>query len=378
VRLFPSLSPAAAAAAIFIVVILASACLSSCYLTTQGFRYLGLRLRAVPVDRILADPATDASVRALIDRASAARAFAISAIGLKNTRNFTSIVMVDSDHLATVVQACAELAFDRHLWSYPVVGKLPYRGYFDPDEAAKEAARLRKLGLDVLVRPVDAFSTLGAIADPLFSFMADYGEVDIASLVIHEMTHATIFVKGSSNSGANTEQFNEELATFVGQRASLLWMESVHGKDSAELREGRQARADATRFSLWLRATATELEGLYVSAIPDAEKRRRKAVIIAARAIAFKAEYDGLFVTDRFRAFPMERLDNAYLDLYRLYEGEIELYERYLDAVCGGDLRRFVNEVSRIAKAGKASWTAGGPKDIMRLELSSAVGGTTR
>jgi len=135
--------------------------LSSCYVTEQAAHYLALRSRAVPAAKALADPRTSPATKALLERAAEARAFAIGELGLKETKNYTSVVELDRDHLATVVSACAELSFDRYLWTYPVVGRLPYRGYFDHAEAEAEAARLRKLGLDVISRPVDAFSTLG-------------------------------------------------------------------------------------------------------------------------------------------------------------------------------------------------------------------------
>ncbi|HET7839789.1 MAG TPA: aminopeptidase, partial [Rectinemataceae bacterium] len=143
-------------AAILASLVLAAG-LSSCYVTSQASRYLAIRSRAVPVDRALADPRTPATLRALLDRAVAVRAFAESSIGLKRTRNFGSIVQLEGDHLASVVSACAELGFRRYLWTYPLVGRLPYRGYFDQAQADAEAARLKKLGLDVIVRPVDAF-----------------------------------------------------------------------------------------------------------------------------------------------------------------------------------------------------------------------------
>ncbi|MDP3178769.1 MAG: aminopeptidase, partial [Spirochaetaceae bacterium] len=210
---------------------LAAAFLStSCYVTEQGSRYLTLISRAVPVARALDDPKTDAALRDLIERAQAAARFAVDELGMKRTRNFSSIVELEGDRLATVVQACAELSFDRWLWSYPVVGKLPYRGYFDPEEARAEAARLKSLGKDVIVRPVDAFSSLGWLPDPLFSPMAAYDEAEVAELVIHEMMHATVFLKGN---GAGVEQFNEELATFVGREGAMLALASIHGPDSA-------------------------------------------------------------------------------------------------------------------------------------------------
>jgi len=335
--------------------------LSSCYLTEQASRYLALHGRAVPVATALADPRTSPAVRSFLERVARIRSFAEANFGLRQTKNYSSIVMLDSDRLATVVSACAELSFDTYEWSYPFLGKLPYRGYFDPKEAATEAARLRKAGWDVISRPVDAFSTLGWFSDPLFSFMASYGESDVADTIIHEMTHATIWSHGH-------DQFNEELATFVGGEGSLLYLASAYGPDSPELKRATEDRADAEAFSAWLRGTADELQTLYSSSLPPDEKRAQKAAIIAARAAAFKEQSSQLFHGDAYRTFPMDRLNNAYLDLYRLYEGEPDLYRDFYQKVCGSSMRRFIEAVSRIAKQG------GDPRVGMRRALASLPG----
>jgi predicted aminopeptidase len=344
---------------------LAALCLSSCYVTAQGFRYLSIRSRAQALDKALADPATSADERLLLERAKEARAFALSELNLRETKNYTSVVRLDADRLATVVQACAELSFDRHLWSYPVVGKLPYRGYFDPKDAQKEAARLKKEGFDVIARPVDAFSTLGWFADPLFSFMSSYGESDIADLVIHEMTHATVFLKGS---GGGAEQFNEELATFVGREGAILFLSKKYGPDSAEVKASRSKRRDAEAFSFYLAGTAKELETVYSSSASAQEKRERKAEVIAARAAQFRREYASLFEGADNKDFPMDRINNAYIDLYRLYEGETPLYRDYYEKVAGGDMKAFIGAVSRIAKE------KGDPKAAMRAQLAAKLG----
>jgi predicted aminopeptidase len=346
-----------------------SVLLSSCYVTAEGFRYLAIRSKAVGMDRALADPKTGPELRLLLERAKGARAFALAELGLKETRNYTSVVALDADRLATVVQACGELSFDRYLWSYPIVGRMPYRGYFDPKDAEKEAARLKKQGLDVIARPVDAFSTLGWFSDPLFSFMASYGEADIADLVIHEMTHATVFLKGSRVFGAaEASQFNEELATFVGRTGSLLYLERVHGADSPEVEAARADREDATAFASYLAGTAKLLETVYSSGASDAEKRSRKAGIIAARAEEYGKEYSSLFKGGNYRNFRMEKINNAYLDFYRLYEGESSLYRDFYQKVCGSDMKTFIATVARIAKA------RGDPKAEMRQELADAGG----
>jgi predicted aminopeptidase len=333
--------------------------LSSCYVTAQGTHYLALRAKAVPVAAALADPKTSPDVRTLLDRVAEVRLFAVNELGLRETKNYTSIVTLDSDRLATVVSACAELSFDRYEWNYPFVGKLPYRGYFDPREAQEEAARLKALGLDTIVRPVDAFSTLGWFTDPLFSFMASYGEADIANLIIHESTHATVFVKGAGD-------FDEELAVFVGGEGSLLWLVSKYGEHSPQVEDLLRSRADDAAFAAWLRGTAEELQKVYASAATAAEKRTQKAAIIASRAADFKSEFARHFDTARYKDFPMEKLNNAYLDLYRLYEGEPELYKDYYEKICGSSMRLFMTEVARIAKRG------GDPREGMRKELAAA------
>jgi predicted aminopeptidase len=335
--------------------------LSSCYVSSQGLHYLGLLSRAVPARKALADPATPPATRDLLERAAAIRAFATGSLGLRDTRNFRSIVQIEGDTLSSVVQACAELSFERKLWSYPFVGKLPYRGYFDPAEAEAEAARLRAEGLDVLVRPVDAFSTLGFLADPLWSFMESYGEGELAELVIHETMHATAFRRGGA------EAWNEEVATFVGREGARAWLASrpaeAPGREAlADWDRGRRASASLVA---WLRDTATELEALYRLGVPPEEARARKAHVIAGRAALFKARYDELFEDGRYRDYPMERLNNAWLDLYRLYEGEPDLYRDYFDRVSGGDLRAFIGDMATLAK-GKTD-----PKQAMRAALDA-------
>jgi len=278
-------------------------------------------------------------------------------LGLRETNNYTSIVTLDSDRLVTVVSACAELSFDRYLWSYPIIGKFPFRGYFTPREAQEEAARLKGKGWDTITRPVDAFSTLGWFTDPLFSFMASYSEADIADMILQELTHATIFLKGEGD-------FDEEISAFVGRQGSLVWLESKYGENSSQVDELRKNRADDDAFSGWLRATAEELQAIYASGLTTAEKRAQKAAIIDSRATDFRTEYARHFVTDRYKDFPMEKLNNAYLDLYRIYEGEPTLYMDYYKKICASSMRRFIDEVARITKHGAD------PREEMRKELT--------
>lgn len=335
---------------------------SSCYIGSEGLHYLGLLAKGRKVEAVLADPEASEAVKRLLRVAEAVQAFGVEGLGEKPTRNFRKIVEIQGDTLVHVVQACAPLAFDRYYWSYPFVGKLPYRGYFELGDAEKEAAALRAKGLDVIVRGADAFSTLGWLSDPLWSFMESYGEADIADLILHESMHATAF-RTARAGAAGADDWNEGIATFVGRQGSLLWLETKYGKDSKELSEALAARRDAETFSAFLRETARELDELYRSPATEAEKRAGKAEIIARRAAEYKTDYGRLFLTDRYRDVAMERINNAWLDLYRLYEGEPRLYRDWYERVDGSDLAAFVRDMAALAKGREP------PLEAMRRRL---------
>jgi predicted aminopeptidase len=330
----------------------------SCYVTEQGSYYLDLMARAIPNTKALADPHISPEIHTLLERVGDVRSFATSELELRATKSYTSIVMLDSDRLVTAVSACSELSFDRSLWSYPLIGSFPFRAYFSSDEAQKEEAKLKSAGFDAIVRPVDAFSTLGWFSDPLFSFMANDSEADIANIIIQELTHATIFVKSEGD-------FDEEISAFVGDEGSILWLESKYGEGSPQVEEIRRDRADDTAFYTWLRGTADELQKVYISGLSTAEKRELKSKIIASRAADFKIEYANHFRTDRYKYFPMEKINNAFLDLYRIYEGEPCLYKDYLNKVCGSSMKQFIVKVEKIARRG------GDPREEMRKELAN-------
>jgi predicted aminopeptidase len=233
--------------------------LSGCYTLKQGTALLGYLGRAVPLEALLESEASEAEKnRHFVDLVHDIRRFAKEELGLSLGRNYTRYVKIDRDYLAAVVSACAADSFTRHEWKYPVVGSLPYKGFFKVEDARKEREKLEKKGLDVWIRGVDAFSTLGWFRDPLYSFMRDYTPDRLADLIIHESLHATVFIKGQP-------QFNEELAEFAGSEGARMYMESRYGTDSDEYRNMIAGEADNKRYVTFLQGLIRELNELYES-----------------------------------------------------------------------------------------------------------------
>jgi predicted aminopeptidase len=266
----------------------------------------------------------------------------VETLGLAATKNYTKYVQLDRDYLAAVVSASAADSFERHEWWFPVVGKVPYKGFFIVDDARTEAAKLEKRGLDVWVRGVDAFSTLGWFSDPLYSFMRDYSVDSLAELIIHESLHATLFLNGHS-------QFNEELAAFVGEEGARLYMDKNFRPGSPEIQMMSDTQTDSAVFIAFIQGLIAELEALYARGLDREEALRQKEALIAAAQERFAREYEQLFKSDNYRGFADMRINNAYLELYRLYYsgGDYlrDLYER-----SGGDLPAFIAAAKKLAR----------------------------
>ncbi|MCL2128576.1 MAG: aminopeptidase [Treponema sp.] len=352
-----SFFPVLAAAALLPAV---SAVFSGCYTLRQGAAMLGYLGSAVPLESI-AEGDSGGGEEAEKNRRFAAlvqdiRLFASEELGLKTGKNYTRYVKTSRDYLAAVVSASAADSFTRHEWNYPVVGKMPYKGFFKIEEARRERAKLEKRGLDVWIRGVDAFSTLGWFADPLYSFMREYSPDRLADLIIHESFHSTVFLKGQA-------QFNEELAEFIGSEGARLYMESRYGPDSEEYRAMAAAEEDSRRYVAFIRELASELQALYESGAGREEKLAEKERVIGAAKERFGAGYDSLFSGENYRGFLDLPVNNAYLELYRLYYAEDsfmqDLYER-----AGKDLPAFIAAAKSMPKKGPKN--SGGRERLAR------------
>ncbi|MDR2658971.1 MAG: aminopeptidase [Spirochaetaceae bacterium] len=341
------------AAALFLLLV--SMTFSACYTLKQGGIMLGYLGRAVPLDSLIEGNNPPQENIEFVELVTDIRRFAVEYLGLNETKNYARYVDIDRDYLAAIVSASAKDSFKRYEWRFPIVGSVPYKGFFITDDARKEAEKLRRKDLDVWIRPVDAFSTLGWFSDPLYSFMRDYSPERMANLLIHELVHATVFIKDNM-------QFNEELAEFIGSEGARLYIENRYGNDSPQMENITYSSLDNAAYVTFIQELISELDSVYKSGIPREEKLEQKEKIIAAAQTRFADEYETRFHSGRYRAFSEMTINNAYLELYRLYyAGGSELKELYDES--GGDLRAFIAAAKTIKKGG------GKPMEQLRSAL---------
>ncbi len=326
------------------------AILPGCYLGHLAEGQLRVLRARTPIETALADPATSADERAQLTLVLEARTFA-QGLGLDVGKQYTSYAPWPGDRLVTAVVATRPGTLDPVTSWFPLVGRVPYRSYFDVAAAEREAERLRARGDDVCLSPVPAYSTLGWMADPVTGPLLRSGPTDLVDTVIHELVHATVYVPGDAS-------FNEGLATFVGQEGAIRFFSTRDG-DASPLAERARARvADQRALASALFALRTEISALYAAALPEDERARRRAEL--DREARARIASLPLATIDAPALAASLALQDACLVLEDTYTADLPLYEAAL-ARLGGDLPALVRAAREAASAQDARAALLGP-----------------
>jgi predicted aminopeptidase len=312
--------------------------LPGCYLGHVASGQARLLLARQPIERVVADPATPTAVRDRLTRVRAVREFA-ERLGLSVRDRYQHYAPWPGDRIVTTVVATRPGELEPAGFWFPIVGRVPYKGYFDPARAEHEAERLRGDGLDVCEVAVPAYSTLGWFDDPVTEPMLRLPENQLVETLIHELVHATAFASGQA-------EFNEGVASFVGEEGRVRFYAAESGPDAAAReREAVSLRRRQRDELLRLRGG---VQALYAGESDTAERARRRAALERdARdrvAALMPAEARAADLASRLR------LNDACLALAATYAADTACYADALDAL-GGDLARFVARVRDAAQA---------------------------
>jgi predicted aminopeptidase len=238
-----------------------------------------------------------------------AREFARDELGLDVGKSYTSFTQLETDTLALVLSAAYRDRLESRTWWFPIVGRVPYRGFFSEEDALKAQRDMERDGLDTYLRPTSAFSTLGWFADPILSTMVRYDHVELVNTIIHELSHAHLFVSGRV-------RFNESYATFVGGAGAIEFFcgRPGGGPDTVWCRRAQARWRDAQRFSAFLDGLVDELMALYADAAlgPDDKEARREAIFERHRT-RFREEVQPSFEASTYGSFLSTPLNNATL-----------------------------------------------------------------
>jgi predicted aminopeptidase len=340
--------------------LLALSLLSGCAAWNDGPGYylqsiaghLSLMSRARPIASVVDDPHTSPALRKRLEDVLAIRAFASDDLGLPRNGSYTGYADLGRPFVVWSVFATPELSMRLEQWCFPFVGCVAYRGYYDRDDAERFAQRLRDEGLDVVVRGVPAYSTLGWFDDPVLNTFIGYPEAEVARLIFHELAHQELYVKGDTT-------FNESFATTVEREGVRRWLVAVERRTHDTKLSDEWETFDMRRrqFLALLQRHRAALKALYASPEPDDAKRAGKREIFAQLRRdyeALKRSWGGFAGYDRFFAQP---LTNAHLASIATYNDLVPAFRALLRRE-GGDLPAFYAAVRRIGELPKGERSA--------------------
>lgn len=293
------------------------------YLLHVAAGQMRLLSNAVPLEEAVSGSSLEPSQKERLLLVSHVKAFGEKELGLRETRSYETIYLGSDQPPIYTVAAAPKDRLTLITWWFPVVGRMPYLGFFDLQEARVEKQKLLEKSLDVVIGRADAYSTLGWFRDPLTLNLLDGSTLDLVETVLHEMTHATLFVKGQG-------RFNEGLAQIVGKRGALQFLEKSAGISHPLSLEAAAALEDERLFASFLASVTEALNRLYGSALSLEEKLKERERVFARCLEDFETLKASL-KTERFTPFDRAPLNNAYLMSLSLYHSGYPLFEAVLE-----------------------------------------------
>ncbi|HEX6833572.1 MAG TPA: aminopeptidase [Rudaea sp.] len=322
-----------------------SACSTISYYAHLAHGEASLLAARRPIERLVADPSTDPHLRARLDLARQARAFASDRLGLPRNGSYTDYADLHRPYAVWNVFAAPEFSLDPVQHCFLLVGCVAYRGYYDRADADAEAACLRAQGNDTWVGGVSAYSTLGWFDDPILNTMLRWDDDELVGTIFHELAHQRVYVKGDT-------EFNESFATFV-QREGLREWHAARGLPPVDASRERQSE----EFDALVLAARERLRQLYAQPLASDVLRARKREEIERLRSDYRelratkwhgdATYDGWIESE---------INNAKLLPFGLYNRLVSAFERLFDDR-GKDWGVFygaVGELGRMTQARRA------------------------
>jgi predicted aminopeptidase len=315
---------------------------SGCYLGHAAWEQARILSARRPIGELVRDGAVPLDTRAKLQLVLQARDYSAADLGLRAGDSFTAYTQLDRDTLVLVVSAALADQLQPHTWWFPIVGRIPYKGYFDFDAARREARGLAERGLDVYLRPADAYSTLGWFNDPLLSTTLARDSVELVKTVVHELTHNTFYAPGSAD-------FNESFASFVGSRGAAAFFRSRDLRDLAERVDLRWE--DEKLLGRFWRSVGAQLDSAFRRHPEDrmARMAARDSVYSAVRT-ALRSELVPLFRTIAPAYADRVPLNNAFVLAQQVYGSDLEVFDAVWRAE-GHDLRRAIETIIRLARS---------------------------
>lgn len=319
--------------------------LSGCYTLKSAYNQVSILVNRESYESILSRNDLKEAQRRKLLLAQEVRDFAIQELGLHSNGNYMKVTWLNRPYVVWAVAASDPWAVKAHQWSFPIVGKVPYLGFFNQKEAEEKERELIQEGFDTYVRGVSAYSTLGWFADPLLSSMLNYQDETLAETIIHELVHTTIWIPDNVN-------FNERLASYLGQKGAEIFYLKKEGSNSPSFKRMQDETHDDKVFSSFITAEVKHLDEWYAQLKPEEKTIENKEKRIRQIQEKFSKEVKQKMRSSDWHNFEKLKLNNARLMMYRTYMSDFSAFDKLWDQL-GGDFKLFLEKCKLLKKSKK-------------------------
>lgn len=319
------------------------------YVLRAGWEEAGILARRQNIEALVSSPTTPVQLKTKLETVVRARNFA-KELGLEPKESFTKYSEINREVLVWVLSATPKTSFKPKTWWFPIVGRVPYKGFFSKEDADKEASNLALQGYDTFLRPSPAFSTLGWFNDPILSTTLNQNEEVIVDTVIHEIVHSTVWIP-------NHVSFNETMANVIAGLATIMFYERQNEDSQSKAQAARKTLETQLRYADHIASLEKELSLVYelceeVECSPSDQVGKE---VLKMREIIFNDAYyrwvQSLDAQQQQKKIGhrTNTLNNAVIVARRLYLDRPELFME-LFAKKGNSLDKLIDEMMLIKK----------------------------
>jgi len=299
-------------------------CASTSYLLEQAKGQVSLLSKREKIKEVLKNDKTPDNVKKKLELVLDVREFVSKQLDLEVEDNYSTYVDVGRSWVVKTLTASDKCSISPYHWKFPIVGRVPYLGFFNEMSAEKKKREFESRGFDTYLRDVSAYSTLGWFSDPVLSSFLKYRDFIIIGTIIHETVHMNIFKKGDM-------KFNENLATFIEEVGTEIFIKERYGKASEMYKDYLKYLSRVKKRIEFLKKVLKDLKAFYGSGLSCDEIKNRR-----------QGKFDVIEEKYRTNYGRKIKVNNAYFVNIALYNIDQEkLYKEYREKF-NKNLRAFI------------------------------------
>ncbi|MDR6564188.1 MULTISPECIES: aminopeptidase [unclassified Arcicella] len=315
------------------------------YLYQQARGGLDVAFNTRPLEEVLKDKNVPDSLKKRILLIGEIKRFAIDSLGLQdNPKVYQTLYDQQGRPLVYLLTVAERYKMEAVMFNFPFIGNFTYKGFFDSTAAYQEENVWKLQGYDTEMGQGAAYSTLGWLPEPILSSMLYYSDGKLASLIIHEMTHGTIFVK-------DDHETSENLANFIGDYGAKRFLIYKYGKESPQFQKKNQSKEVRDKYIKHLNRGTLKLDSLYKTfegkKISDIRKDSLKYALIEEIEISQDT------ILKKSTALPKPKIDrkdlpnNAYFIGFKTYNSKQNEFESIFQKQYKGNFEHFLKSMQK-------------------------------